>query len=237
MKIDAALNPSEIGELKNRDLRGTACVVFDVLRATSSMITGLEHGVESFRPVRTIEEALELKGADPGFVLGGERHGERIEGFEAGNSPFEYQALGGRRVVTTTTNGTLALRACEGAGRVFVGSILNLEATFRAVERAGLGTVLMVCAGTFETLALEDVWAAGRLISWFEGVEKTDSALVAESVLARWPEPAGALMASRNGRALIAKGRGGEVDWCARESVFDIVAVMESNEVKRIVVK
>ena len=77
MKIDVALNPAEIARLHSRDLARTTCVVFDVLRATSSMITALAHGV--------------------------------------GNSPFEYRELLGRTIITTT-NGMLALWACENAG-------------------------------------------------------------------------------------------------------------------------
>jgi len=64
-------------------------VAFDVLRATSSMVTGLAHGVEAILPVSTIEQALEERRLCPEILLGGERFGERM-GFDLGNSPFDY---------------------------------------------------------------------------------------------------------------------------------------------------
>src|SRR6185295_6978290 len=115
MKIDVALNPAEIARLPQRQLAGTTCIVFDVLRATSSMITALGHGASEIYPVTSIDEALELRKEHPRAILAGERHGERIDGFDIGNSPFEYQTLHGARIISTTTNGTVALRACEHA--------------------------------------------------------------------------------------------------------------------------
>ena len=136
MIIDAALNPAEIARLSSADLTDTTCVVFDVLRATSSMITALAHGAEAIHPVCTIEEAFLAKERLPDAVLGGERHGDPIAGFDAGNSPFEYRAFPGRTIVSTTTNGTIALRACDGARAVLVGAILNLQAVAEHIRSA-----------------------------------------------------------------------------------------------------
>ena len=62
-------------------------------------------------------------------MLGGERGGVRIEGFDLGNSPREYtaEAVAGRDIITTTTNGTVALRACAGAREVLAGAWVNLD--------------------------------------------------------------------------------------------------------------
>jgi 2-phosphosulfolactate phosphatase len=91
MIVDVALNPAEIALLPQRDLSATTCVVFDVLRATSSMVTALANGASAIHPVRTIEEALALRQRFPDALLGGERHGDPIPGFELGNSPLEYR--------------------------------------------------------------------------------------------------------------------------------------------------
>src|SRR5437899_1058369 len=112
MIIDAALSPPEIDLLPLRDLSGTTCVVFDVLRATSSMITALAGGATEIFPVTTIDEAIDLKKHKSAAMLGGERHGDWIDGFDLGNSPLEYRELASRQIITTTTNGTVALRAC-----------------------------------------------------------------------------------------------------------------------------
>src|SRR5436190_17096535 len=110
MHIDAVLTPADIALLPQRDLSGVTCVVFDVLRATSSMLTGLAHGAAEIHPVCTIEEALALRQRWPDAVLGGERQGDLIPGFDIGNSPLEYRdSVAKRRIITTTTNGTVAL--------------------------------------------------------------------------------------------------------------------------------
>ena len=228
MKIDVALNPAEIAHLPKRNLANTTCVVFDVLRATSSMITALAHGASEIHPVCTVEEALVLHSSLPGAVLGGERKGERIEGFNVGNSPFEYRGMTGKTIITTTTNGTVALRAVEHAERVLVGAILNLDALLEELRWAEPEEVLLVCAGTFEEFALEDAWAAGRLIDAFPDADITDSARAALGITRLFPHAIDALRAARNGRALAAKGRGAEVEWCARVSEFNVVGQMES---------
>ena len=227
MRIDVALNPAEIALLPKRDLLRTTCVVFDVLRATSSMITALAHGVREIHPVRTIEEARELKADMPHAVLGGERDGEIISGFDVGNSPFEYTGLAGRTIITTTTNGTIALRACEHAETVLVGAILNLAELADEIRWREPEELLLVCAGTFEEFALEDACAAGLLIAALPDAQLTDAAHAALAVAKQFPTPLAALRAARNGRALEAKGRGKEVDWCAQASRFNVVGIME----------
>jgi 2-phosphosulfolactate phosphatase len=168
----------------------------------------------------------------PDAVLGGERHGDPIAGFDAGNSPFEYRAFSGRTIVSTTTNGTIALRACDGAREVLVGAILNLQAVAERIRAAAPSRVLLVCAGTFDSFALEDAWAAGRLIELLGGGDCTDAATAVLAVSRLYPDPLEALRAARNGRALAAKGREAEVGWCARESVFEAVGLMQRGVIR-----
>ena len=168
MHIDAVLTPAEIALLPQRDLSGVTCVVFDVLRATSSMLTGLAHGAREIHPVCTIEEALALREHMGDAALGGERHGDPIPGFDVGNSPLEYrESLRDRRIISTTTNGTVALRACGHADRVLVGALLNIGALVEELRAQAPARVLLVCAGTFETFALEDAYAAGLLTAGY----------------------------------------------------------------------
>jgi 2-phosphosulfolactate phosphatase len=235
MLIDVALNPAEIALLPQRDLSATTCVVFDILRATSSMITALEHGAAEIHPVCTIEEALALKSQMPDAVLGGERHGELIPGFDVGNAPPEYVTMSGRTIITTTTNGTVALRACEGAQCVLVGALLNLGALAEELRRAQPENVLLVCAGTFAELALEDAYAAGALIAYLGAPLLTDAAHTALATFRQFSTPLDALRAAKNGVALSAKGRGAEVEWCARRSVFNVVGQMQSAVIRPLV--
>ncbi len=228
MHIDVVLNPAEIALLPTRDLSGTTCVVFDVLRATSSMVTALAHGVAEIHPVCTIDEAQALKSQLPNVVLGGERQGDLIPGFDIGNSPSEYTNLRGRRIVTTTTNGTVALRACELADRVLVGALLNLGALAETLRASMPKSVLLVCAGTFETFALEDAYAAGRLIPELPATSRSDAAHTVAAMALQYPNALEALEVARNGRALKSTGRRADVEWCAQVSRFNVVGQMEA---------
>ena len=172
MKIDAILSPAELPALAKRDLRGTVCVVFDVLRATSTFVTALHHGAKAIVPVSEIAEALALRQRQPDVLLGGERDGVKIctaqtggGDFDLGNSPREYtpEIVRGRTIVSTTTNGTRALRACAGAKMILAASFLNLTATAKFLRQFQPGELLLVCAGTRENMADEDVLAAGAL--------------------------------------------------------------------------
>jgi 2-phosphosulfolactate phosphatase len=227
--IEVILSPPEIDLLPERDLAGCAAVVFDVLRATSTMVTALSHGAAGVWPARSIEEARALKERRPGALLGGERHGEKIAGFDLGNSPLEYgENVRGREIISTTTNGTIALRAAENAERVLAASLLNNGAVAEHLAAQAPRGILLVCAGTFREAALEDILAAGMLISLLPGCVPGDSAQLALALYRQEAHDlAGALRRGKNGRALIAKGREAEVEWCAQASLLPLVAIME----------
>jgi 2-phosphosulfolactate phosphatase len=172
MKIDAILSPAELPALAKRDLRDATCVVFDVLRATSTFVTALHHGAKAIVPVSEISEALAIRQKQPGVLLGGERDGVRIRAdqtdgidFDLGNSPREYtpEKVRNKTIVSTTTNGTRALHACAGAQTVLAASFLNLTATAQFIRRIQPAQIVLVCAGTRENIATEDVLAAGAL--------------------------------------------------------------------------
>lgn len=232
MLIDAALNPAEIALLPQRSLVDTTCVVFDILRATSAMITGLAHGVAEIWPASTIDEARAFKEQMPDAVLGGERQGDPIAGFDIGNNPLEYLALSGRRVITTTTNGTVALRACAHGSDVLVGALLNLEAVRRRIVSTSPKQLLLVCAGTFETFALEDAVAAGLLAGMFPNDDLTDAAQATVAVAQRFASPIEGLLTARNGRALAGRGWREQVEWCGQLSRFHAVGAMSGGVIR-----
>jgi len=234
MIIDAVLTPAEIDALPQADLSETICVVFDVLRATSSILTGLAHGAEEIRPVVSIEEALEAKKQWPGAILGGERFGNRIDGFDLGNSPLEYRQSGLRQIVTTTTNGTVALQACAAAREVWVGALLNMQALVDRLLQCVPERVTLVCAGTFRELALEDVLAAGMLAAAFPEAALTDAAQVAKAIfLQHKADPCAALTLAKNGRVLLANGRAEDVAWCGQISRIPLVGVLRDGVIRK----
>ncbi len=227
-----ALNPAEIGTLARKDLSEVDCVVLDVLRATSTMTTALAHGAAAIIPVAEIEEARRLKDASPERILAGERHGLPPEGFEKGNSPLEFLDCQGREVVLTTTNGTWAIGCCQGARSIRVGALLNLGTT--AKKLASCSRVVLVAAGTFETPALEDIYAAGALVDLLASHEPTDAAITARAVYREWKnDPRGAIAKARNGRAIADRGWFDQLDWCSQISIFPFAAIVRGAMVIR----
>ena len=231
--------PAEFAVLNQRDLGQTVCVVFDVLRATSTMVTALGNGAAAIAPAAEIPEALSIRERQPEVLLAGERDGVRIEGhltggvsFDLGNSPREFTAasVGGRIVAMTTTNGTRALRACAPASAVLVGSFLNLRATAEYIAEQAPPNLLLVCSGTLDQVAYEDVLGAGALCDslWhrYDGGEISDSARMARRLFRLEENDLLAAMAqSRNGRRLMAHpDLRDDVPFCIQRDLFGFVA-------------
>jgi len=145
-------------------LAGSTVVVIDLLRATSTICQALAAGATEVVPFLEIDEALAAAADRANVVLGGERHGKRIEGFDLGNSPSEYTpaSVGGKRVFITTTNGTRALYHARKAACIFAGSFLNLSAVVASLQNAPCVDIL--CAGTDGQESREDVSAAGAVV-------------------------------------------------------------------------
>lgn len=237
--LEVLFAPAEFAALNQRDLRQTVCVVFDVLRATSTMVTALANGAAALAPVPDIPEALSLKRRQPEILLAGERDGVRIEGhltggvsFDLGNSPREFTAarVRGRTIATTTTNGTRALRACAQASAVLIGAFLNLRATAEWIKQHAPQNLLLVCSGTHEEAAYEDVLGAGALcdLLW-DGYGRgtvADSAKVARQIFHLGEHDLlAALAQSRNGRALMAQpALRDDLPFCAQRDVFGFIA-------------
>ena len=245
MKIDTLLSPLELPELLHLNLRGTVCVVFDVLRATSTFVTALQHGARAIIPVCEITEALARRQQRPEVLLAGERHGMRIRAvepggtdFDFGNSPREFtpEKVCGKTIVSTTTNGTRALQACAQAKIILAASFLNLAATARFLQSQPDTEILLVCAGTGNLVALEDVMAAGALVELLAGPSGCSPTLSDSSAItrhtfiqARDDLPA-AIGGSTNGRRLKAIPElAPDIAFCAQENIFDLVAAMAAD--------
>lgn len=242
--LEVVLSPAEFPGLGRRDLSRTVCVVFDILRATTTMVTALASGAREIIPVAEIAEALDWRRRRPDVLLAGERDGFRIradqaEGvdFDLGNSPREFTpaAVGGRTIVMTTTNGTRALRACAGAEAVLAASFLNLRATTNWLRARNPSQVLLVCGGTYEEPALEDVLAAGaiceRLWPHYAGGHVSDSAEIARRLYplmqANLLE---AMKSARNGRRLLAHPELRDDVWyCVQRETVSFVAGREAD--------
>jgi 2-phosphosulfolactate phosphatase len=158
------LLPDLVAEEK---LAGSTAVVIDVLRATTTIVHALAAGARQIIPCLTVEDARAAAArlANEKALLGGERQGVRIEGFDLGNSPTEYTlaTVGGRTLVFTTTNGTRAMLRCRQARQVLLAAFANRSAVLAAL--AAEPVVHIVCAGTGGLITREDVLVAGSLVA------------------------------------------------------------------------
>jgi 2-phosphosulfolactate phosphatase len=243
MNVDVILTPAELQRVSKQDLAGTVCVVFDVLRATSTFVTALHHGAAAIIPVSEISEALKIKSRQPRVLTAGERNGVkiRVKGteFDFGNSPREFapEKVKGRTIVSTTTNGTRAFRACAHGGVVLAGAFLNLDATANFLCGQKFENILLVCAGTGDNTALEDVLAAGALCDVLAQGRQTpalsDSARVALAAFRRKnADLPGGIAQSENAKRLMAIPELREdIRFCVRRDVMDLVAAMKRGKI------
>lgn len=215
MRIDAVFTPAG---LNPGEVQGRTVFVIDILRATTTMCAALSHGARAIIPVASTEEALRLAQTigSTDVLLAGEKDCVRIPGFQLGNSPLEMtdSTVRGKTIVVTTSNGTKALLACQGASSVYPAAAVNLSL---AAEKARetLQTerhLLIVCAGRQGAFSLDDAYCAGRLVAAILGDRKprrglNDSALASLDLVRRygdrWERP---LALSQAGRELIRQG-------------------------------
>lgn len=216
MRVHVGFTPAE-------QPAAAVAIVVDVLRATSTMCQALASGYERVLCCAEIDDARALAETEGPAKLAGERRLEHIEGFDFGNSPRELEgepAAG--TLILTTTNGTrLLVAAAERYERVFVGSLLNLDAV-AAVARESGEEVAVLCAGVLGELALDDAYCAGRIAQAIGG-EPTDSAQAAIRLAESFSNAREGLGASRSAANLRRHGMEADVDVCAQESVLDVV--------------
>jgi 2-phosphosulfolactate phosphatase len=230
--IAVSLTPAQADPV---ELHGAVVVMVDALRASATIAAALDAGATEMLPTLTVEEALALAAKRaPRPLLGGERGGRRIPGFDLGNSPRDYTLamVNGRPVVFTTTNGTAALlhAAQAGAAEILVGSFVNLSAICDYVAR-GDRPLHILCAGTRDKVTLDDALAAGamveRLINAGRAMTSGEGADPARLALAAWHlaevDLPAAMLASRGGRNLAAIGLQQDVLDCCRIDAYPVI--------------
>ena len=160
MKVTTLLSPAMF-ESSITDVQHKTVVVIDILRATSTMTVAMENGARAIYPVRDVETASR---AGSSFVKAGERNSEKVEGFDLGNSPSEFNPdkVRNRDIVMTTTNGTRAIAMSENAQETLIASYRNIDATLKHVKASGQDVVLF-CSGWKDVVNVEDTLFAGEL--------------------------------------------------------------------------
>jgi 2-phosphosulfolactate phosphatase len=215
VRVHVAFTPAE-------EAAAPVGIVVDVLRATSTIAQALAAGYRRVLCCAEVAQARALRASIPDSLVGGERNAVRIEGFDVGASPREFLEPRAETLILSTTNGTQAiLAAAERCDEVLLGSLLNLDAVVARARAAG-GDVAILCAGFKRAFALDDAYCAGRIVALLDG-ERSDAAIAAELVAEAFPDALAGLCARTYGPP----GLEQDIEWCARESVLDVVPRLE----------
>lgn len=231
--IEVCLTPELI---QQHELEGKIAVVVDIFRATSCIVSGLAHGVAMIKPVATVDETFEL--GEQGYIMAGERGGEKVEGFDIGNSPFEYMDddLIGRKVVISTTNGTQAIAKSAEADQIIIGAFLNLTATSEYLKNQDKDIVIH-CAGWKGTVNLEDSLYAGALIAALADTYEmaNDSAFVAHELFrSNKNDLHAAGRQSAHAHRLAGFGVTKDIKFCTKVDEFDVVVGLEDGHLVKL---
>ncbi len=219
------------------ELTGTA-VVIDILRASTTITHALAAGAQQVIPCLEVDEA-KSRAAKLGdnVLLGGERGGEQIDGFDLGNSPAEYseKVVHGKTIVFTTTNGTKAMMRCRQARRVVIGAFVNLSAICDNVSTDD--RVDLICAGTRGEVTREDVLFAGAVVDELSRQSEVTMNDQADIALDAWRKSvegissgqplAESMRRSTGGRNLIELGMQHDIEIAASVDRFNLVPTLD----------
>jgi 2-phosphosulfolactate phosphatase len=220
-------------------LQGAVAVVIDVLRATTVLTYATQSGVRGVMPVLDIETAHKLKTSYPPeeVLLGGERQGLPIDGFDLGNSPQHYTParVAGKTLIFTTTNGTIAMHAAKPARSICIASFLNAAAVVECLQNEK--SIAIICAGTNGKETEEDLLLAGCLT--FRLRQRRNDSLneAAERVVGLWQEPTDAAQLeqlfrkSTGGKTLCALGLEEDMTASAQLDTIDIVPKLSLGDI------
>jgi 2-phosphosulfolactate phosphatase len=234
MRADIHLIP---GNVPAKEVEGKVFVVIDALRATTTIVEALSNGCAEVIPVVTVEEAFHLatKSRREDTLIGGERGGVKVEGFDLGNSPREYTrgVVSGKRIILTTTDGTKAFHWVAASEHVLVGAFTNVHAVVQRCMALEADPV-MVPAGKKGKFSLEDTVCAGMMIDLLRkrGIDVTDAARAASIVYKAFD---GHLVEmariSEHGRTLIRLGFEEDLGFCVQTNVSSLVPVFRDGSI------
>lgn len=233
MNVDVVLLPQH---LRREQVAGRAVVVFDVLRATTTIAAALASGAKEVRVFDALDRAVVASGRFGGSkLLCGEMNCLPPAGFDLGNSPgaFTPEACAGRTLFMSTTNGTRAIVAAAQASRLYAAALVNASATALALASDGLDVTLL-CAGTQGAVSMEDVLGAGAVLSALRPITsvraESDAALLAERFYeVSRPALSSLLRQTQGGRNVFAAGLEPDIDFAARVDALDVVALVEGD--------
>jgi 2-phosphosulfolactate phosphatase len=242
MRLDVFFGPQEVTPA---DVANRVVAVVDVLRASTSIAIALANGARAVIPLASSEDVISrAKSLERSEVrLAGERKSQQIPGFDVGNSPrdFTREAVEGKTILMTTTNGTNAILAVQGARDVVIASYVNFSAVLsmlRAALRGGTD-VTILCAGQEKRFALEDAACAGLYVQHITAkhtkAQINDAALAAMLIDKKFGSNLKRLLRlSAHGAALVEAGFGDDIPLCAAVDAHHVVPVYQDRQITKV---
>ena len=238
MRIDTFLTVPEVDVAV---VEGRTALVIDVIRATTTIVQAISNGARAVYPTESAEEAIKLAsslGRDE-VLLCGERGGLRIDGFDLGNSPSEYEpdVVEDKQLVMSTTNGTRAFVAAEAAERVVPVAMVNLTAAAESAVAEGPENLVVICSGKENRFSLDDAVCAGHLIREIAKVsgitpELGDAGRTTVELAQRFEPTAEFLKSTAAGRALVDVGLEYDLAFCAQMNLHRVVPEMQDRIIR-----
>jgi 2-phosphosulfolactate phosphatase len=241
-RVDVFFGPHELAPA---DVGNRVVAVVDVLRASTSITVALANGARAVIPLASSEEVISRSKslARSEVKLAGERKMQPIPGFDMGNSPREFtrEAVEGKTIVMSTTNGTVAVLAAQGARDVVIGSYVNFSAVLsmlRAALRGG-ADVAILCAGQEKRFALEDAACAGlfvqEIIAKHSKAEINDAAQAAMLIDKKYGANLKRLLRlSAHGAALADAGFADDLVVCGDRDAYPVVPVYQDRQITKL---
>jgi 2-phosphosulfolactate phosphatase len=234
----------KVGEVAPADVSGRVVAVIDVLRASTTIAVALANGAKTVIPFESSEDVIiRSKSFTKSEVkLAGERKMHTVPGFDLGNSPREFtrEAVEGKTVLLSTTNGTAALMSINGARDTVVAAYVNFSpvvALLRSALRGGTD-VAILCAGHDRHFSLEDAVCAGKLARTvtkdLTGVTINDGAYAAGLLDARYEDPTRVFADSEHGRALAEAGFADDLVVAATIDAYPVVPIYQDRQITKL---
>jgi len=239
VRVHVAFTPAEVSGDR---LQSCAVAVIDVFRAATTVATAIANGARLIIPVLTLEEARDraARFATGEVLIGGERGGEPISGFDLDNSPLAYtpQRVMGKVVVFTTSNGTRALVAASRASAGAVCAFVNVGEVARWALAQGRDFAV-ICAGRSGDLSLEDTVCAGMLLDRIAELgaplDESDAARAARILSASYRGRLERLSDDSTwARHLARTGRAADLAACLQVGTLSVVPVMRDGTITRL---
>jgi len=224
-------------------LSGDILIVIDVLRFSSSIVTGLAADAKQFIPVTTLKKARNIHKKNRSYLLAGERKGLKPKDFHFGNSPIEFKKsnLKGKSIVISTTNGTKTIDYCMKSKLLLIASFLNAHAisTYIADYFPKEDNISIILASKHHTIFLEDFICAGLLVSNIINLTSKQT-LNDDAILAKlaWSSAKDDLEKTiRQGHHasyLESIGFKEDVKFCIKRDIYDLIPFVQDNKISKI---